>query len=77
MNRTITVIQSDEACGWFVIEDGKVAGGFSTDEALAHVAALMLRDWAGFAQERLSDAASALMRERLNLPEQERAEDAT
>ena len=67
MSRVITVIQSDEACGWFVIEDGMVTGGLSTDEALAHVAARMLVEWPGFPRESLSSTTGALFRERMNI----------
>lgn len=65
MSRVLTVIQSDEACGWYVIEDGRVTGGLSTDEAMAHVAARMLAGWPGFPREPLDEATGALCRERI------------
>ena len=50
-----------------MIEDSKVAGGLSTDEALAHVAAVMLRGWNGFPAYELSATTGALFRERLSI----------
>jgi hypothetical protein len=60
MTRCIVIFHADEACGWTVQEDGKTSGALSTDEAVAHVAALMLRGWNGFPMLSIADAASAL-----------------
>lgn len=74
MSRHITVIQSDEACGWYVIEDGRITGGLSTDEAMAHVMARMLGSWAGFPREPLEDVAGALYERRVRRAEENAAE---
>jgi hypothetical protein len=68
MSRHITILQRPEHCGWFVIEDGSTTGALSLDEAVAHVAALMLRGWTGFPMESLDAVTTALFRSRLTAP---------